>query len=101
MLNPKDVNERPLAAAPISPTKEKEIQAWIVARLAQELEISPREIDIKAPFYRYGLDSLAAVHLVSNLEAGPGRELSSTLPYDCPSVEALPGHASGVANATR
>jgi acyl carrier protein len=78
-------------------SREQEIKAWLVKRLARELEISPHEIDLKVPFNRYGLDSLAAVHLVSSLEEWMGSELSPTLPYDYPTVESLARHLSGVA----
>ena len=77
------------------PTRVREISAWLVNRLARELEIDPREIDVKVPFHRYGLDSLAAVHLVSSLEEWMGSELSPTLPYDYPTVESLARHLSG------
>lgn len=80
-----------------SPPREQEIQAWLVNRIARELEISPHEIDVKVPFNRYGLDSLAAVHLVSSLEEWMGSELSPTLPYDYPTVESLARHLSGTA----
>lgn len=78
-------------------SREQEIRAWLVNRLARELEISPQEIDVKVPFNRYGLDSLAAVHLVSGLEEWLGTELSPTLPYDYPTVESLARHLSSVA----
>lgn len=78
-------------------SREQEIRAWLVNRLAHELEISPHEIDVKVPFNRYGLDSLAAVRLVSSLEDWLGAELSPTLPYDYPTVESLARHLSGVA----
>lgn len=84
------VETKPLAGLP----REQEIQVWLVNRLAGELEISPQEIDVKVPFNRYGLDSLAAVHLVSSLEEWIGSELSPTLPYDYPTVESLARHLS-------
>lgn len=75
-------------------SRELEIQVWLVNRLARELEISPGEINVKVPFNRYGLDSMAAVHLVSSLEEWMGCELSPTLPYEYPTVEALARHLS-------
>src|SRR5262249_3318443 len=44
------------------------IQAWLVARLGRQLNIAPTEIDIREPFARYGLDSLAMVSLAGDLE---------------------------------
>ena len=100
MLNPQYENEQLNGMTQTDSLKEKEIQLWLVKRLARELEISPQEIDIKAPFNRYGLDSLAAVHLVSDLEEWMGFEMSPTLPYDYPTVESLAGYLSSAAKAT-
>jgi acyl carrier protein len=71
-----------------------EIQTWLISHLAAALEINPEEIDAKAPFDRYGLDSYVAVNLVGELEDWLGCELSPTLPYDYPTVESLAHHLS-------
>lgn len=71
-----------------------EIQDWIVAYLAELLEIEPDEVDVTIPFDRYGLDSSAAVGLTGDLEDWLGRELDPTLLYDYPTVEALVQHLS-------
>ena len=66
-----------------------EIQAWIVAYLADLLEVDSDEIEVTIPFDRYGLDSSAAVGLTGDLEDWLGCELDPTLLYDYPTVEAL------------
>ncbi len=76
-----------------------EIQAWLLARLGEELKLDPGSIDVRAPFSHYGLDSMAAVSLVGQLETWLGRELSPTLPYDYPNVHALAAHLSGLGDA--
>lgn len=70
------------------PTAE-EIQAWLVSQVAELLEISPHEIDVGAPFDRYGLDSAAAVTLTGDLEDWLGRQLSPSLLYDYFTIEAV------------
>ena len=71
-----------------------EIQAWIVAYIADLLEVDGEEIDVTIPFDRYGLDSSAAVGLTGDLEDWLGREINPTLLYDYPTVEALVQHLS-------
>lgn len=71
-----------------------EIQDWIVAYLADLLEIEPEEVDVTIPFNRYGLDSSAAVGLTGELEEWLSTEIDPTLLYDYPTVEALVQHLS-------
>jgi acyl carrier protein len=72
----------------------KEIQEWIVAYLADLLEIESEEIDVTIPFDRYGLDSSAAVGMTGDLEDWLKTEIDPTLLYDYPTVEALVKHLS-------
>ncbi len=74
------------------PPTAAEIQDWIVAYLADLLEIEPDEVEVTIPFDRYGLDSSAAVGLTGDLEDWLGREVDPTLLYDYPTVEALVQH---------
>ena len=67
-------------------------QAWLVSHLAELLKIAPQEIDIRAPFDRYGLDSAEAVLLTGDLEDWLGRQLSPSLLYDYLTIEALAQH---------
>lgn len=86
------VNEM-AAVSPKQPTAA-EIQDWIVAYLADLLEIEPDEVDVTISFDRYGLDSSAAVGMTGDLETWLGKELDPTLLYDYPTVEALVQHIS-------
>lgn len=71
-----------------------EIQEWIVAYIAELLEVDPEEVDITVPFDTYGLDSSAAVVLTGDLENWLETEIEPTLLYDYPTVEALVRHLS-------
>jgi acyl carrier protein len=66
-----------------------EIQKWLVSYVAQLLNISEKEIDVTVSFDRYGLDSLAAVNLSSNLEKWLGCEIDPTILYDYPTIKDL------------
>lgn len=97
MSNPELALESTGAAARTDVPREKEIREWIVARVARELGVNANEIEHDAPFSRYGLDSIAAVHLVSDLEEWLKVELYPTLPYEYPTADALARYLSGVA----
>jgi acyl transferase domain-containing protein/acyl-CoA synthetase (AMP-forming)/AMP-acid ligase II/acyl carrier protein len=80
-------------ASPVASGRStQEIEAWFVAQLAAELDLSAAEIDITQPFAYYGLDSVRAIQLMSALEAWLGCKTSPTLAYDYPTIELLAGH---------
>ncbi|MGK7875556.1 MAG: acyl carrier protein [Xenococcaceae cyanobacterium] len=81
-----------LTEMPAGKNKKKtaaEIQDWLVAYVAELLEIQQQEVDIKRDFDSYGLDSSAAVALTGDLEEWLGCEIYATLLYDLPNIEAL------------
>jgi acyl carrier protein len=69
-----------------------EIQAWIVAYLAELLGVDSDELDVKIPFDRYGLDSLAAIGMTGELENWLGYPIDPTLIYDYPTIESFAQH---------
>lgn len=71
------------------------IQGWLVSYIAQLLEIDPKEVDVKASFDRYGLDSSATIGLTSDLENWLGGSIDPTITYDYPSIESLSKHLAG------
>ncbi|AOY80155.1 acyl carrier protein [Moorena producens JHB] len=68
---------------------EEAIQAWLVSQLAQRLELDPEEIDIQEPFESYNLESADALILLGRLENYLGRQISPTLLWNYPTIEAL------------
>nr|WP_230987369.1 type I polyketide synthase [Mycolicibacter heraklionensis] len=74
-----------------------EISAWLIERLAQDLELPVAEIDPAKPFAFYGLDSIHAVRLSSALEKWLGCELAPTIAYEYPSIDILSAHLARVA----
>ena len=80
-----------------SPTSEEagSVRAWLVERLAEQLRVDPRSIDVRAPFAQLGLDSARIVGLSGELEARLGRRLDPTLLYEHPTIEALARYLEG------
>jgi acyl carrier protein len=68
---------------------EREIARWMKSYLADLLEIAISELDEETSFDRYGLDSLASVGMVGDLEEWLGSELDPALTSDYPSIKAL------------
>ena len=66
-----------------------EIQAWLIARIADTLRLKPSDIDVHKPFDSYGMSSTEAVILSGDLEELLGSKLSPTLIYDYPSIAVL------------
>jgi acyl carrier protein len=77
---------------PSTPTDAAEVQDWIVRRLAQTLSVPPEQIDIHEPIPNYGLESIEAMSLTSELCDRLGRPLSPTLWWDCPTIAQLVEH---------
>jgi acyl transferase domain-containing protein/acyl-CoA synthetase (AMP-forming)/AMP-acid ligase II/aryl carrier-like protein len=77
-----------------------EIIAWIVDQMCSELGLARAEVDTAQPFAFYGLDSVRSIQLMTALEAWLGVEVSPTLAYDHPTIDALAEHlAEGAATA--
>ncbi len=72
--------------------KAADIQGWLIAYLAELLEMQPNEIEVKVPFERYGLSSAEGTILIGDLEAWVGYKLVPTLVYEYPTIEALSQH---------
>jgi acyl carrier protein len=85
-MNPRNIVVKEISAP--------EIQDWLVAYIANLLEIESEEIDVTIPFDRYGLDSSAAVGMTGDLEDWLGKEVEPILLYDYPTIEALARHLS-------
>lgn len=66
-----------------------EIQTWLVSYIAKDLEIESQQIDVNAPFSRYGLDSSAMIMITADLGDWLGQQLEPTVSYNHPTIEAL------------
>jgi 8-amino-7-oxononanoate synthase len=72
-----------------SSPSEAEISSWLVARLAELLELDPEKIDLKEDLTDYGLSSVDAVNLSGDLENFLKKRLSPTVVWEYPTIEGL------------
>ena len=72
----------------MTPSAE-EIQDWIAARVSSVTGVAPQEIDVREPLPRYGLDSVAVVALVADLETWLGYRFRENPLDEHPTVESL------------
>src|SRR5579872_5522125 len=77
------------------------IQAWLISKLSERLEIEPGEIDAGELFASYGLGSTEAVSLAGELAEWLGRKLSPALVYEYPTIESLARHLAGASNPSK
>ena len=71
-----------------------------MVQLANELKIKPDILDVHEPFASYGLDSVKAVNLAAAIEDWLGIQLSATIAYDYPSIEALTGYLADLSSSS-
>lgn len=74
--------------AGITPSVEN-IRAWIVARVSHLAAVPSAEVDVQAPLTRYGLDSVAMITLMADLEKWLGHRFSENPLADEPTIESL------------
>jgi 8-amino-7-oxononanoate synthase len=68
---------------------EAEISSWLVARIAELLELDPEEINLQEDLTDYGLSSVDAVNLSGDLENFLKKRLSPTVVWEYPTIEGL------------
>jgi acyl carrier protein len=85
------MSEQPAKAGRAAKT-EQEIQDWLAARVAEELEVDPAKLDVRKPFTELGMSSRTAVGIVGDLERWMKRRLSPTLLWDYPDIQSLARH---------
>ena len=67
----------------------QQIEARLVASLAEVLELPPERIERLKPFTDFSLDSIKAFSLTGDLAEWIDQDLPATLFWDYPNVEAL------------
>jgi len=66
-----------------------EIQRWLVAHIAEELNLDPGKIQIDRPLYSFGVDSMQVVTLIAELEDWLGIRFESNPLEDHPTIASL------------
>lgn len=74
----------------------RDIERFLVERIADLLLVSPEEIDPEAPHSEHGLDSASAVMLVAELEDELDIALSPSLAWDHPTLRSIAEHVHGM-----
>ncbi len=69
-----------------------QIQDWLSGRIAGHLGMAIEDIDVREPLVSFGLSSQDMVILAGELEERLGRQLSPTLAWEYPTIEALARH---------
>jgi len=79
----KEISSPPSTRAPqdllLDRRSSGNIQAWIVSHMASLLDVPEAQIDVSRTFEQYGLDSIAAVALLSDLGVWLGKDLDTNL----------------------
>ena len=70
----------------------RDLEALLVERVADLLEVDPTEIDPSAPHASYGLDSATALMLAADLEEDLGVPMPDSLAWDYPTLRELAAH---------
>jgi acyl transferase domain-containing protein/acyl-CoA synthetase (AMP-forming)/AMP-acid ligase II len=76
-------------AIPEKSFSQQEIAAWLISKVAQELQVVPENIDIRQPLADYGLSSLKIVRFSGELQEFLKRQVSPNIFYDYPCIKAL------------
>ncbi len=79
-------------AVKAAPRSAEEIRDWIVREVSQAVRCDPSEVDSAAPLDSHGVDSLAAISMTVKLSTWLNRNLSATLLWDLPTIDALAEH---------
>jgi acyl carrier protein len=66
---------------------QADIVNWLVLQLADQVGLTPSEIDIQKPCAEYGLDSIAGVSIAGDLAVWLDLQLSPTLLWDYSSID--------------
>ena len=71
------------------PRSEAEIRQWLLDKLAAQLHLDPKDIDLDGPVVAHGMDSMQFVVVVGELEEWLGCRFLDNPLIDYPSVNAL------------
>jgi acyl carrier protein len=72
-----------------APKTRDEIESWMIARVAEMLDVDRVEIDPTRSFSELGLDSRSAVRLSGELEEALGLVLPASIAWDFPTISEL------------
>lgn len=77
----------------------RELEDWLVLRIADELGCPPDAVDTQATFAQLGLDSAAAVFLSGQVEELLRVKVPQTAVFEHPTIERLAAHLAAPGGA--
>ncbi|GLZ41080.1 phosphopantetheine attachment site domain protein [Actinokineospora sp. NBRC 105648] len=77
----------------------RDLRDWLVARVATYLRRSPQDVDPAVPLAEYGLDSLTALAISTDIEDEYDLVLDPALAWDHPTIDALTAVLTGLIEA--
>ena len=80
------------------PSQKNDIKNWLIKWIAKELELSSHEIHTSKSLLEYSLSSMTAMMLVGDLEEWLKIEITPTLVWDYPSIDALVDYLAEATN---
>ncbi|MCL4204447.1 MAG: AMP-binding protein [Pirellulaceae bacterium] len=75
--------------APVVPRTTKDIENWLVQRIAQQLGVPTSQVSVHTPFLDMGMGSMDAMEVAADLQTWLDRQLSPTAIYNYPSIVLL------------
>ncbi|MEO0802324.1 MAG: AMP-binding protein [Cyanobacteria bacterium J06642_2] len=78
-----------VAASTLTDRSVESLEAWLVEWISRELKTEIATVNSQKSFVHYGLDSVTAIMLVSDLEVRIGRELPPALAWSYPIIRDL------------
>ncbi|MEU6154386.1 acyl carrier protein [Actinosynnema sp. NPDC047251] len=81
------------------PVDRRQVEDWLVARIATARGIGPEEVDVDESFIANGLSSVSSVALVGDLAKELGVPLPDTLTWEFPTIAALAAHVAGASTS--
>jgi phthiocerol/phenolphthiocerol synthesis type-I polyketide synthase C len=85
-----DDGSSPLATDPhVLEAHNESPHEWLTVEIGRRIGLPPHEVDTRAPFDRFGIDSAAAVEIAAALGRRLGRHLPATLVYEYPTIDSL------------
>lgn len=73
---------------------QAELNDWLIKKISQATELPVDQIGIDTTFADFGLNSISAVSISTELESLLGRELSPTLIWDYPTIREVSQYLS-------
>jgi acyl transferase domain-containing protein len=79
--------------------KKEDIQDWLIGKIVKLTQLKEHEISVEDSFAKFGIDSANAIALTKELEYFLDVQLSPTLIWNYPSIDALSAYLSQTAKA--